>query len=363
MLMFIRNLNHRLAQFAATTALLATSASAQTAVSVSGGRLSLTTPGGNQSVKVEVSGSGLARVFGFPGIADGTPYGGLSGVTVTTGAGNNKVEFELLSSQSFDVRVDTGSGQAETKVKWKILAGGLAPAANLAVLGTEGQTRLVEVDLESESNRAAVSIDTGSANQVAAKVVSANASEFLRVAFAAAAPRTSLEVGSNASALEVDVRGGATPAADELMYKIMQGRRADVNLNWAIDTGAGDDKVEALVSTSGSTVTQRGSVLTRAGNDTVQFETDAFSTVTGLTINGGLGADLLSQVIKGRFQSSQTLRTSMLGGDGDDELILTTDTGIFGTGLPNDTFPLIDCGLGTDRFNAFGLIRGCESRL
>jgi hypothetical protein len=143
----------------------------------------------------------------------------------------------------------------------------------------------------------------------------------------------------------------------------MQARRAEVNLNWAIDTGAGEDQVDALVSASGSTVTQRGSVLTRGGNDTVQFETDAFSTVTGLTINGGPGADLLAQVIKGRFQSSQTLRTSMFGGDGDDELILTTDTGIFGTGLPNDTVPLIDCGLGTDRFNAFGLIRACESRL
>lgn len=361
--MRIRNFGYRLVQFAAATAILAFSASAQTSVSVSGGRLSLTTPSGDQSVKVEVSGSGLARVFGFPGIADGTPYGGLSGVTVTTGAGNDKVEFELLSSQSFDVRVDTGVGSAETKVKWKILAGGFAPAANIAVSGIEGQTRLVEVDLESESNRAAVSIDTGSANQVAAKVISSNASEFLRVAFAAAAPRTSLEVGSNASALEVDVRGGATPAADELAYKVLQSRRAEVSVNWAIDTGAGEDKVDALVSASGSNVTQRGTVLTRAGNDTVQFETDAFSTVTGLTINGGPGADLLAQVIKGRFQSSQTLRTLMLGGDGDDQLILTTDTGIFGTGLPNDTFPLIDCGLGIDRFDAFGLIRACESRL
>ena len=361
--MNFRNLSHRLVQCAATATILAASASAQTAVSVSGGRLSLATPSGDQSVKVEVSGSGLARVFGFPGIADGTPYGGLSGVSVTTGAGNDKVEFELLSAQSFDIRVDTGAGPAETKVKWMILPGGLAPAANISVLGSEGQTRLVEVDLESESNRAAVSIDTGSANQVAAKVISSNASEFLRVAFASAAPRTSLEVGSNASALEVDVRGGATPAADELIYKIMQARRAEVNLSWAIDTGAGEDKVEALVSASGSTVTQRGSVFTRGGNDAVQFETDAFSTVTGLTINGGPGADLLAQVIKGRFQSSQTLRTSMFGGDGDDELILTTDTGIFGTGLPNDTVPLIDCGLGIDRFNAFGLIRACESRL
>lgn len=48
---------------------------------------------------------------------------------------------------------------------------------------------------------------------------------------------------------------------------------------------------------------------------------------------------------------------------GDDILVSTTDTGIFGTGLPNDLPSIIDCGLGNDRFNAFGIIRSCEARL
>ncbi|MBL8217259.1 MAG: hypothetical protein JNK87_41445 [Bryobacterales bacterium] len=68
------------------------------------------------------------------------------------------------------------------------------------------------------------------------------------------------------------------------------------------------------------------------------------------------------QTIQGRFQNSQTLQTAMFGGPGNDKLALSTDTGIFGTGLPNDTFPSIDCGLGNDLFQAFGLIRGCEAR-
>lgn len=353
-----------LARIAAAAAILIPGASAQTAAIVSGGRLSLTTPGRDQSVKVEVSGSGLARVFGFPGIADGTPYGGLSGVSVTTGSGNDKVEFEILTAHSFDVRIDTGFGAAESKVKWRILSGGVGPAANIAIAGAEGQSRLVGVEIESQSNQAAVSIDAGSATDVAAKVVSPNASDSLRVAFGATAPKASLELESSASALEVDVRGGATAGADELVYKITQNRRAEVNVNWAIDTGGGADKVEASITAPGSNVTHRGSVLTRAGNDTVQIDTEGFSTVTGLVLNGGPGADRLAQIIKGRFQASQTLRTSMLGADGDDELILTTDTGIFGTGLPNDLFPIIDCGLGFDRHNAFGLVRpSCESRL
>lgn len=51
---------------------------------------------------------------------------------------------------------------------------------------------------------------------------------------------------------------------------------------------------------------------------------------------------------------------ALIGGD---ILVSTTDTGIFGTGLPNDLFPIIDCGPGNDRFNASGEILSCEARL
>ncbi len=337
-------------------------AGAQTQATVVGGRLSLSTPGTGQTVKVEVDGN-TARIFGFPGLADGTPYSGLSGVAVNTGAGNDKVEVSVITPGSFDVRVDTGSGQSETKLNWKILAGGTAPSANIATMSAPGAQSFVGVEVESESGSASVHIEAGSAAEIAAKVQSSNTSDFLRVAFAGTAPKTSLEIGSHAAALEVDVRAGATAAADELLYKINQSRPAQVNINWAIDSGAGADKIEAIVSASGSTVSQSGTVLGRAGNDLFLFETQAFSTVTGLTLNGGPGNDELLQIIKGRLQSSQSLRTVLLGGDGDDILSLTTDTGIFGSGFPNDQFPVINCGLGNDRFNAFGQILGCEARL
>jgi hypothetical protein len=334
---------------------------AQTVATVSGGRLALTTPGGDQSVKVEVS-SGLARVFGFPGLADGTSYSGLTGLTVLTGAGADSVEVEVRSVGSFDVNLDTGAGAATTKVNWAILPGGSNPAANITVNSDTNVDQKLNVEVESASQNAAVSIQTGELSEISTKVNSSNVSDALRVVFGATAPKTALEVGSNASALEVSVAAGASAATDELVYKITQSRPAEVSLNWAIDAGAGDDKVEAFVAAPGSTVTQRGNVLGRGGNDQLLFDTSAFSTVTGLTLNGGPGADELSQVIQGRFQASQTLRSRMLGADGDDSLRLTTDTGIFGTGLPNDLFPIIDCGPGNDGFNAFGVVRGCEFR-
>jgi hypothetical protein len=248
-------------------------------------------------------------------------------------------------------------------VKWEILPGAAAPVANLEIRSGNNPERKVMLELASENRAATFQVDAGSATELVAKVLSTNTSDRLRVAFAGNAPKTSFELVSAAGVLDVDVRGAGTAAADELIYKIAQTRPAEVSVNWALDAGDGADKVEATVSAPGSTVTQRGAAHGRGGDDSLRFETDAFSTVTGLTLTGGLGTDELAQVIKGRFQNSQTLQTFLVGGDGDDVLILTTDTGIFGTGLPNDLNPVIDCGAGNDRFQAFGFIRSCEARL
>ncbi|MBL8230498.1 MAG: hypothetical protein JNL98_18550 [Bryobacterales bacterium] len=342
--------------------LSAASAMAQTSVTFNGGQLALSTTAANQQLKVEVNGNS-ARLFGFSGVTDGQRYNGVSAILVQTGMGDDNVEFVVESAESLNVQVNTGAGNSTTNVKWKILAGGVSPIADLDIVsGTAGQRNVI-VEIESEARTAAVTVDAGAASEIAAKIMSSNFSDNLRVAFAGAAPKTQLEIGSNASTLAVDVRGLGTQLADELKYSIAQSRPASVDLYWNIDSGLGNDMVEAKVSASGSTVTQRGTVLSAGGDDHVLFETDAFSTVTGLSINGGLGNDDLRQIIKGRFQSSQTLQTVMAGGDGNDTLVLTTDTGIFGTGLPNDTVPVLNCGPGIDQFQGFGLIRFCESRL
>ncbi|MGL4398773.1 MAG: hypothetical protein ACRCXD_02800 [Luteolibacter sp.] len=49
-------------------------------------------------------------------------------------------------------------------------------------------------------------------------------------------------------------------------------------------------------------------------------------------------------------------------GNGNDTLILSTDTSINGTGLPNAVNSVINGGDGFDLFNAFGII-SCEQRL
>lgn len=335
--------------------------SAQTTVLQSGGRLTLTTNSADQSVKVEVSATS-ARVFGFAGIADGTTYSGLTGITVVTGNGSDSIDFDVQSSASLDVRIDSGAGQATTNVKWRILPGLAAPSVNVALL-SPNPNQGFQFELESDARAASVAVDAAAAREVNAKILSSNPSDFLRVAFQATSPKATLEVSANASAMEADLRSGATAAADELKYVLINGRTAPIAVNWALSTGAGDDKVEAHIQSAGGVITHRGSVALGSGNDFAMIVSEGLGTITGLTLNGGLGADEIQHIIKGRYQASQTLRPTLLGGDGDDVLVLSTDTGIFGTGLPNDVFPLIDCGAGADRFQAFGEIRACEARL
>jgi hypothetical protein len=345
-------------------AVIATPAYAQTIVTQTSGRLTLTTPNNDQSVKVEVGPIiGSVRVFGFPGLSDGQQYSGVSGLTVLTGAGKDAVEVVAETPASFDISIDTGTGESEAKVKWKLLAGGASNTATVDINSDTAGSQIAIVEIDSEAANSSITVRAPSASDSTTIIQSSNLSNFLSAFVQSAAPKSAVSISSSANTLQLDLRGGSSSRPNELSYAIAQARSGAVSVNWGLTGSGADDKIEAKVSAPGSAVTQRGNIRSFAGSDLIQFETEAFSTISGLTLNGGDGNDFLLEIIKGRLQLSQTLQTRLLGGAGDDELTLTTDTGIFGTGLPNDLTPLIDCGAGVDRFNAFGLIRNCESRL
>lgn len=352
------------ASLLASVAVLSTAqAYAQTVITQSGGRLSLLAPNGDQSVKVEVGPiAGAVRVFGFPGLADGQQYTGVTGLTIVTGAGFDKVEAKVDLAQSFDLRIDTGAGNSENKVVWEMQPGAQSATIDIASAPTGNQ--LASVEVESDARSATVTMRAPNATEFVGKISSGNVSDFMRAVVSSGASKSSFDLTAEAGALEIFATGGNSAAApNELSYVVTQKRLAPVSAVWDIRTSNLADKVEIKTSANGATVTQTGLVRSFGGDDFVTMETEAFSTVTGMSFVGDAGADQISQVIKGRFQNSQTLQSSLSGGDGDDVLVSTTDTGIFGTGLPNDREQIIDCGAGNDRFNAFGIILSCESRL
>jgi hypothetical protein len=351
---------------AAVVAALAGTATAQTAVTLAGGRLTLTTPGTDQNVKVEMKeGPGVARVFGFPGVAEGTVYTGVSAVTVNTGAGRDEVQFDIEQPGSLDVRANTGAGDALSKVQWKVTRGGAGPVtAGLTLGSAAGGLQLAEVKFDVEfGGRTQINVDTGNAGEQNTEVNADDPAEFLGVNFNSRASKSTLGVTAAAPTVSVGLRGVHTAPLNELKYELKQLSTGSIAVSADVRTGGGDDKIEAKVSTMASAALLTGVVETGAGNDAAIFEVEGASNVFGLSLRGGAGNDFLSILSKGPFQLSQTVGVSIRGGDGDDFLILKTDSFIRGTGLPNDVTPVIDGGAGFDLFDAFGQILNCEGRL
>jgi len=339
------------------------SASAQTTVSVAGGRLTLGTNNTDQNVKVEMKGpEGVARVFGFQGIADGTSYPGISAVTVNTGTGSDSVEFDIASRQSKDIRINTRAGNLQSRTQWKILSNSKPVSARVTYTGLPAPSSLIDVEVDSETANSTINVDTGSAAEVNTKVLADDPANNLTVGFNARGAKTSFDLTSNASALNVALRGTHSTPVSEVKHVISQLRPATVQVSNDITLSGGNDKLESKIAAPGSNTTITGS--TRGGNgwDDILYEIEGASVVNGLTLDGGAGNDFLSNATKGVFQLSQTIGANINAGAGDDRVILTTDTSIRGTGMPNDITPNIDCGTGSDLYNAFGFINNCELR-
>jgi hypothetical protein len=310
--MKIRSLSHVVV---ASTLALAGSAFGQTTVSFVNGKLTLTTPGTDQNVKVEMKGAeGAASLFGFPGIADGTIYSGVTGVSINTGAGD-----------------------ALTKMQWKIRPGAAQTNASLTLASAAGGLQLAEISFDSETlGNASINVNTGNASEVVTKVNADDPSNRFDVAFNSRGGKTLLEILSAALTLNVNARGTHNAALNEINHSIAQIRPGTMNVATNVTLGANADKFEGKVSAPGSTAVHTGTINGGGGDDFINIETDSTSSVNGQTVSGGAGNDFL---------------------------ILFTDSAIRGTGLPNDVEPIINGGVGFDLYNAFGLILNCEGRL
>lgn len=345
--------------------LAAGSAFGQTTVTFSNGLLTLRTPNTDQNVKVEMKGAeGVANLFGFPGLADGATYTGVTGISIITGSGRDEVQFDIEQSRSLVLSSNTGTGDALTKVQWKIRPGAAQTNASLTLASASGGLQLAEIGFDSETvGNASIRIDSGNAGEVVTKVLSDDPSNRLDIAFNARGAKTLLEVVSAASVLNVNAAGTHAAPLNEINHSIAQIRPGSVNVATNVNLGPNADKFEGKVSAPGSTAVFSGTINGGGGDDLVKIETESASSVNGQTIAGGAGADSIELTSKGIFQLSQTLGTRILGGDGDDRMILFTDSAIRGTGLPNDRVPLIDGGPGFDLYLGFGQILNCEGSL
>ncbi|MFN7021466.1 MAG: hypothetical protein ACK4WH_09085 [Phycisphaerales bacterium] len=350
---------------AAAALALSGAAFGQTSMSLVNGQLTLITPNFDQNVKVEMKGpERQAALFGFPGIADGTLVNGVSAIAVITGAGRDEVQFDIEQASSLSIISDTGAGDALTKMQWKIRPSQVPVDAAFEMRSSVGGLQLAELQFDPETaGEARINVNSGNAGEVKVKINSDDPSSRLSAAITARGAKTEVEVISAASELAVIGSGVHAAPFNEVKYGINQIRPGSVAVAMGVTMGSGNDKFEGKLSAPGSSNLLTGVVNAGGGDDFVLFEVNGQQSIIGLALEGAAGNDHLEIKNSGVFQLSQSVGARLSGGAGDDRLLLSTDSIIRGTGLPNDVIPIIDGGPGFDLYLGFGEIRNCEGQL
>lgn len=285
-------------------ALAATSASA--AVSVVNGTLTVSDAVGGLNSKIIVGPDpGMVSLYQVPGAADGETYMGIRALRVLAGAGPDQIDLEIEQASSFDVLVDTGAGDSAIQVKW------IVPPTTARVVP--------RLDLRPGAGAKRVFLD--------------------------------FDLVSAARSVVVDhaIRGGA--GADEVKLGMTQIVRAPVRSTLQVGLGQSHDKLEILYGGVASSLTVSGGVTLDGGNDQMVFISD-YATAAALNLHGNDGFDLIKAEIKGPLSGWRSGVLQLLGGIGNDELILGVQRG----GIES----IIDGGPGFDIGFGPGRIVNCE---
>lgn len=387
--------------------LAATSAWGQSAT-VTNGTLNISTGPISADAKVVVGPApGVVQVFGIAAIGDGAIFNGVRAINFTTGAGEDKLQFDIDSPQSLDLRIDTGSGTAETMISWRVPStvasavgtldirsgagatktflnlestapdfrfgwnmlngggnkeveaklaykAGSVNVANDIALSLGGGTHKVAVTVENEASKYGLRMNSGNATELATIVQSPNRTSALNVDLTSSARTTMVDIQSAADALDLALGGNYGPVQNSINYSVVQLRPAAVNARLGLRTGVVNDKIEMKFDGETSRLSLGGFVETGAGNDELKIESNMVSNTT-LAVDVGAGSDVAELFFKGPLFLPLPGLPRLLGGDGNDQLRLIAERGATGQQ------PRIDCGPGFDAVRGFGVILNCET--
>ena len=153
-------------------------------MSVTAGKLSLVTDASDQNVRLEVGPIvGEVRVYGFPGISDGTSFTGITSASVKTGGGNDQFALDAQTFADFAVAVDTGVGELSTTVQWKVGQSANPIAANFELVTLSGPNQFANVEFVNDAAKAKINARVGVATASTTKILSVDPTETLDVGF------------------------------------------------------------------------------------------------------------------------------------------------------------------------------------
>lgn len=320
------------------------------------GVLALTTNNAQQQIEVEVGPiPGEVRVFGISGIPDGVPFTNVAAIDLRTGTAQDFVQFRIFSAEAPTINLNTGAGNSDVKFIYFTPAGLTPASSSVTVTGGAAENKVgFEVFNEADSFDANWAVTHGDGNsEVTAAVTSTVATSLLAVDLRTSSGRgqdkAELAITSAAAMLDVAFSPRTGAGNDSTLLTIDGLEPGTASLFFDSNLGDGFDVAEAIAVTRGGTATYSGRIVGGNGDDQAKLllEGDGRST---LTMNGGNGNDVLDMEYKGAVRGAPRL----LGGAGNDILkIVATEPALMN--------PLLDGGAGFDEAIGFGRIINVEN--
>jgi hypothetical protein len=305
----------------------------------------------NNDAKIIVGpAQGTVTVEGLSGVPNGTTYTGVRAIEWRSGAGTDRLVFEVTQSADFDLTVDTGAGDAEIDVKWIAPAGAASRITPSVFLATGPGMKKVQVQLESFGRDVAFDVatafgagDTEFKGELQYKQGSVVAGGRMALDFGAGLNKVNLLVDSEAQQLDLDL---APRFMGELNTTILSDDpSSSARVRFAPVGVAGGSKIGFEMLTAAPSVTLDHDVTGGAGMDEVKLGLTSLAagTVTS-TARASLGQsmDKLELAYKGLPTTRVNLSGAIGLGAGDDEALLLRE-GI------STTAPALDCGDGLDK--------------
>jgi len=362
---------------------------------------------GSTNIKVEVGSGGRVTVIDNTGATAPRTYPGVGAINVTSGAGDDLVEFDINSSQSLALSVATGAGNAFVKLQWKVPPGAASTSSTLAMSSGGGNVNveldfasetptssfawssnfgggeklikgsvafkpgtinarknvdlanlgggfhLISFEVDNEARDASLAFNSGFARDVTYKVISDNPTRSLNVDTQLRGARNNVEILSASAATTTKFSGGtANTQGAETNYVVVQSVLGTLSatLNHAA-LGASSSKLNAKFDGAAS--------LALGGTVTGSIVGDAIKLETGMPTSSTLLVDTLDgddsvDFIAGNRLAGGAGQPRFLLGAGNDVLNVIAAAG-------STAIPSIDCGAGEDFAKAtVGSAAGCE---
>ncbi len=330
------------------------------------GVLRFTYEADNHDVKIVVGPApGVVTVEGVIGVPNGTVYTGIKAIEWRSGAGTNRMVFEVNQAEDFDISVDTGPGNNEYDVKWVVPANSTAAITPSFSLKAGAGSKKVQVQLESFGRDVSFDLSTafGAGNaelkgELQFKAGSVRGAGRMALDFGPGFNKASLQVDSEAQHLALDL---APRYMQELETKVTSSNPSSTaQVRYAPVGVPGGSKIGFEMLSAAPLITLDYDVQGGASADEVKL---GLTTVGAATVTSSARAQLagsndkLELAYKGLPGTRINLSGAIDLGPGDDEAVLLRE------GL-SSTAPLLNCSAGIDKAIGWpaGRLIECELR-